>query len=101
MVGMGVWCDSALKMEVLSIGRSVEGHLDGMDCVLELTSRWLAYRVTLRGAWVWLFVSLMDVSDEPELLLRAADTKEGWDWARRSCPCSRTGRDQIAATTSA
>jgi hypothetical protein len=78
MVQMGAWCDNQLALEVLSIGRSVEEHLSGEDCVLELVGRFLAYLIALRGGWVWLYGSLSDSADEPELLLRAADGGQGW-----------------------
>ena len=81
MVSMGVWAESALQMEVLSIGRPATNMVE--DCVMELVSKCLSYRVALRGTWIWLSVSAMDCADEPELLLRAADSKEGWDWVRR------------------
>jgi hypothetical protein len=62
MVHVAAWADNEFEMEVLSIGRSVDAK---EDCVMELCGRWLAYRIALRGGWVWLSASLMDAICEP------------------------------------
>ena len=83
MVRCAVWCEDQLEMEVLSLGRSVNAT---EDCVLELAGKWLAYRIALRGTWIWLFLSLMDSGGEPELLLNVGDTAQGW---RKTCAVVR------------
>jgi hypothetical protein len=76
LVYLAAWAENTLGMEVLSIGRSADNQRE--DCVLEITSRWLAYRLALRGGWVWLSIALMDKGDEPELLLNVGDGEVGF-----------------------
>lgn len=76
MVRAGAWCENTLGTEVLSIGRSADNSIE--DCVMAICGRWLAYRIALRGGWIWLFASLMDSADKPELLLNVGDGETGW-----------------------
>jgi hypothetical protein len=75
MVHVACWLTDRLDIEVLSIGRSAHGV---EDCVLEVVGTWLAYRIALRGGWVWLSASLADSGDEPEALANFADGKQEW-----------------------
>jgi hypothetical protein len=91
MVRAGAWFETRLGMHVLSIGREADNVTD--DCVMEVCGRWLAYRLALRGGWVWLHVSLMDYGNPPELLLTTADGPEGW---RQVCKIVRLlEREQV------
>jgi hypothetical protein len=76
MVECAAWLQGHLDMEVLSIGRSADNTTE--DCVLEICGRWLTYRISLRGGWVWLSVQLADRADEPEFIVNAADGGDGW-----------------------
>ena len=67
-------------METLSIGRAAVGD---EDCVLEVASRWLCYRLALRGPEVRLAAGLMDTAAAPETLLRSPDVAAGWQTVRR------------------
>jgi hypothetical protein len=48
------------------------------DCVMELTGKHLAYRIALRGGWIWLSAQLMDKGDQPEPLVNVGDGEAGW-----------------------
>jgi hypothetical protein len=50
-----LWCERTAGMEVLSLGRPA---LSREDCVLELAGRQLLVRVSLRGTWIWVSVSI-------------------------------------------
>ena len=76
MVRAGVWCENTLGTEVLSIGRSADNTTE--DCVMGLCGKRLAYRIAFRAGWIWLFASLMDSADNPELLLNVGDGQAGW-----------------------
>ena len=76
MVHAATWCDDQLGLDVLSIGRSADNLIE--DCVLEMCGKWLAYRVALRGGWVFLKAQLCDAGGEPELLFNAGDGASGW-----------------------
>jgi hypothetical protein len=78
LVYLASWCDNVLQMEVLSIGRSVEQNNNAEDCVLTVVGKWLAYRISLRGGWIWFAVSLSDKGDAPDELLHVADGDEGF-----------------------
>ena len=74
MVHAACWFTDRLDIEVLSIGRSAHAV---EDCVLEIVGKWLAYLITLRGGWIWLYASLADSSDEPEPIAHFADGEDG------------------------
>lgn len=76
MVRAGAWCENQLGTGLLSIGRSADNTTE--DCVMELTGRWLAYRIPFRGGWIWLSACLMDAGDEPLALLVVGDGEAGW-----------------------
>jgi hypothetical protein len=46
--------------------------------VLEMTGKFLAYRITLRGGWVWLYAAEMDAPEEFQLLINVGDGEAGW-----------------------
>ena len=48
------------------------------DWILEVSCKWLAFRIELRGGQVRLSTALMDDGDRPQLLLRTADAEVGW-----------------------
>jgi hypothetical protein len=78
MVRAGVWCENTLGMQVLSIGRSADDHINREDCVMEICGRWLARRIALRGGWIWLSACLMDSGNQPEPLVNFGDGEAGW-----------------------
>ena len=76
MVFAGAWLETKLGADVLSIGRSADNATE--DCVLELCGKWFAYRIALRGGWIWLSACLMDKGDAVQHLLSVGDGPEGW-----------------------
>jgi hypothetical protein len=50
---------------------------------LELVGDFIQYTVQVDGGWVFVKAALADSVDAPELLLKEADTANGWDVARR------------------
>ena len=79
MVHTAAWLDRTVGMEVSFIGRSA---LAKEDCVLELSGRELAVRITLRGGWVWLYACGLD-EPAPEFIFSAADGPSGWTTIRK------------------
>ena len=79
MLRAALFCDDVLGMEILSIGRC--NGLERYECALEMSGRFLAYRIILDGGWI--FVSTpqdMDSGEEPQTpLFWIGDTSEGWD----------------------
>ena len=45
---------------------------------MKVCGKWLAFRIALRGGWVWLSACPMDSASEPELLLNVGDGEAGW-----------------------
>ena len=84
MVFAGAWCGHTLGLEIMAIGRSAEDNDKGEDLVLEMTGRFLAYRITLRGGWVWLYAAEMDFPENFELLINVGDGEAGW--RKTICP---------------
>jgi hypothetical protein len=84
MVYAGAWCSHTLGLEVMSIGRSPEDNFNALDCVLEMSGRFLAYRITLRGGWALLYAVEMDSPGKFELLINVADGEAGWQ--KTICP---------------
>jgi hypothetical protein len=71
-----------LSMEVLGIGRSSSDAAG--TCVFEAAGKWLMYRVALHDdGRARLSAIPMDSGDEPDLLLRVADSTDGWETLRR------------------
>ena len=70
------WFESTVGLEVALIGREADDLTN--DAVLELTGRWLSYRIALRGGWVWLSVCLMDAGEEWEKVFNVGDCSQGW-----------------------
>ena len=79
MVHAACWFTDRLDIEVLSIGRSAHAV---ENCLLEIVGKWLAYRITLRGGWVWLYACSMNES-EPQLIFNVGDTPSGWTTVRK------------------
>jgi hypothetical protein len=84
MVFAGAWSGHTLGLEIMAIGRSAEDNDKGEDLVLEMTGRFLAYRITLRGGWVWLYAAEMDAPENFELLINVGDGEAGW--RKTICP---------------
>jgi hypothetical protein len=80
MVRTGIWCETRLGTEVLSIGRAA---LTKEDCVMELAGRSLFIRVALRGTWIWISACSMDEADQPEFLFNIGDGPKGWTTVRQ------------------
>jgi hypothetical protein len=76
MVFAGVWLETNLGMEVLSIGRDSFARKD--SCTLEASGRHLFYIIILNGGWANLGVQLTDRGDQPQLLLSEFSRCEGW-----------------------
>jgi hypothetical protein len=76
MVWTASWLQAAAGLELILIGRSADDMTN--DCVLELTGRWLSYKIELHGTWVWLSVCLMDFGERWEKLFNVGDTTAGW-----------------------
>jgi hypothetical protein len=49
-----------------------------------MSGRFLAYRITLRGGWVWLYAAEMDSPEKFELLINVVDGEAGWQ--KTICP---------------
>jgi hypothetical protein len=77
VVHAAVWLDDQLGLEILFIGRN------GLDrensSTLEASGKHLAYKVVLDNTFVFLYVQLLDVVADCELLISVGDTKSGWE----------------------
>ena len=82
MIHAGAWLGSEFDMEAIGCGR---GAVSDEDCVLEICGKWLAYQIALRGVEVRLSAAPMDTAAAPEVLLRAPDSRAGWETIRRLC----------------
>jgi hypothetical protein len=82
LIHTGAWLGNEFDMEAIACGR---GAVSDEDCVLEICGKWLAYHIALRGAEVRLSATPMDTASAPELLLRAPDSRAGWETVRRLC----------------
>lgn len=73
-----------LELEFPAMVTTSVGSRDRKDAyTLELVGDFLQYTVQIDGGWVFVKAALADSVDAPELLLKEADTANGWDVARR------------------
>ena len=77
MVRAGAYMDVQLEMEVLSIGRSAQESFYE-DCVMEVCGRFLTFRISLRGGWIWCCAKSLDVIQEWDFLVNVGDCSNGW-----------------------
>jgi hypothetical protein len=79
MLRSALWLDSVVGMEVLSIGRSAQGH---EDCAMELCGSQLLVRVVIQGGWLWVSACGLDAGT-PEPICNFGDGPQGWTDVRR------------------
>jgi hypothetical protein len=82
LIQIGAELEHDAGMEAIACGR---GAVSDEDCVLEICGKFLAYRIALRGVEVRLSAQPMDTAAAPEMLLRAPDSRAGWETVRRLC----------------
>ena len=82
MIQAGAALANEFDMEAIACGR---GAVSDEDCVLEICGKWLAYHIALRGLEVRLSATPMDTAEAPLMLLRAPDSRGGWETIRRLC----------------
>ena len=76
LVKLAVFLDDQCGIEILSIGR--EGLDREHSCTLVAFGKWLEHQVKVDSTFVFLRLSLMDQSGEPELILTISDIDEQW-----------------------
>ena len=82
IIEAGAWLGNEFGMEAIACGR---GAVADEDCVLEICGRFFAYHIALRGVEVRLSAMPMDTAPALEMLLRAPDSRAGWETIRRLC----------------